>query len=137
MHCIHICICICISIVFVFALVFVFLIPGKIRGLLPYQPVYSKELTAKLGLQVERKERRVKTVFTFMLHTFHTPSGEEGEEGKNLFIFSYLHTSYKPKMFIQGVSKKGSFMIPASLEALGCSKGLDISQKHCQTSFFG
>ena len=27
-------------------------------------------------------------------------------------------------------------MIPASLEALGCSKGLDISQKHCQSSFF-
>ena len=22
------------------------------------------------------------------------------------------------------------------MEALGCSKGLDISQKHCQTSFF-
>ena len=32
--------------------------------------------------------------------------------------------------------KKGSFRIPAPMEALGCSKGLDISQKHCQTSFF-
>ena len=35
---------------------------GKIRGLLPYQPVYSSELSAKLGLQVERKERRVRKV---------------------------------------------------------------------------
>ena len=33
--------------------------------------------------------------------------------------------------------KKGSFRIPAPMEALGYSKGLDISQKHCQTSFFG
>ena len=33
--------------------------------------------------------------------------------------------------------KKGSFGIPAPMEALGCSKGLDISQKHCQSSFFG
>ena len=32
--------------------------------------------------------------------------------------------------------KKGSFRIPAPMEALGYSKGLDISQKHCQTSFF-
>ena len=27
-------------------------------------------------------------------------SGEEGEEGIHLFIFSYLHTSYKPLLFI-------------------------------------
>ena len=33
--------------------------------------------------------------------------------------------------------KKRSFVIPAPLEALGCSKGLDVSQKHCQSSFFG
>ena len=33
--------------------------------------------------------------------------------------------------------KKGSFMILASLEALGCFKGLDIIQKHWQSSFFG
>ena len=26
--------------------------------------------------------------------------------------------------------KKGSFRIPAPMEAVGCSKGLDISQKH-------
>ena len=32
--------------------------------------------------------------------------------------------------------KKRSFVIPAPLEALDCSKGLDISQKHCQSSFF-
>ena len=33
--------------------------------------------------------------------------------------------------------KKCSFGIPAPLEARGCSKGLNISQKHCQTYFFG
>ena len=40
--------------------------------------------------------------------------------------------------YIQGVSKKRSFVIPAPLEAVGWSKGLDIinSQKHFQTSFF-
>ena len=31
--------------------------------------------------------------------------------------------------------KKRSFRIPALMEALGYSKGLDISQKHCQTFF--
>jgi len=33
--------------------------------------------------------------------------------------------------------KKRSLVIPALLEALGCSKGMNISQKHCQSSFFG
>ena len=37
---------------------------------------------------------------------------------------------------LQGVFKKRSFVIPAPLEALWWSKGLDISQKHCQPSFF-
>ena len=31
--------------------------------------------------------------------------------------------------------KKRSLRIPAPMEALGYSKGLDISQKHCQPSF--
>ena len=31
--------------------------------------------------------------------------------------------------------KKRSFVIPAPLEALGCFKGLDTSQKHCQSFF--
>jgi len=38
---------------------------GKIRGLLPYQPVYSSELSAKLGLQVEMKERRVRHILEY------------------------------------------------------------------------
>ena len=41
------------------------LLTGKIRGLLPYQPVYSSELSAKLGLQVERKERRVRIILEY------------------------------------------------------------------------
>ena len=41
----------------------------------------------------------------------------------------YVFVSY-----MYGVSlKKRSFVIPAPLEALGCSKGLDIGQKLCQT----
>ena len=43
------------------------LLTGKIRGLLPYQPVYSSELSAKLGLQVERKERRVRHILEYSL----------------------------------------------------------------------
>ena len=49
--------------------------------------------------------------------------------------WSGVHLSY---IQLQGVSKKTpSFVIPAPLEALGCSKGLDISQKHYQSYFFG
>ena len=49
------------------------------------------------------------------------------------FIFNTLIL----KLHYRVSLKKGSFRIPAPMEALGCSKGLDISQKHCQSSFFG
>ena len=44
--------------------------------------------------------------------------------------FWFFVTKYRVSL------KKRSLVIPARLEALGCSKGLDISQKHCQSSFF-
>ena len=50
---------------------------------------------------------------------------------------SSLFFPKKKQLSVQGVSKKRSFVIPAPQQALGCSKGLDISQQHGHSSFFG
>ena len=42
------------------------LIPGKIRSLLPYQPVYSKEMVEKIEkIETEKKIRNSRTSFSF------------------------------------------------------------------------
>ena len=49
----------------------------------------------------------------------------------DMIFVKYFTQAYRVSL------KKGSFRIPAPMGALGYSKGLDISQKHCQTFFFG
>ena len=84
-----------------------------------------------------RKYKNIRIWYKDTTARHNDKDGIESQPGrKNTLLRVCRPTQRKSNQSYRVSQKKRSLRIPAPMEALGCSKGLDISQKHCQTSFF-